>query len=253
MIDMGGGSLWRFEQSGARIEDLQAILFTHFHVDHSADFPVLVKSAFFTDRQDELPIYGPNDTGKTGYLVNTTTFVKRLFSKTEGVYPYLSSYFDPSSDSRYHFTAHNVPIDNDKPMQIKKTEEYKLSSVPVNHGFLPAIAWRFDIKTKNGYKSITVSGDMNGERGTLEQLAKNTDLLIAHTAIHQHTQGAGAFLHMKPKTIGAIAKKAQAKSLLLSHFMKRSLNRQTEITEQISENYKGPINFATDLSCWKVD
>lgn len=39
LIDMGLGSMLRFEQSGARVDDLQVILLIHLHVDHAADFP----------------------------------------------------------------------------------------------------------------------------------------------------------------------------------------------------------------------
>lgn len=35
------------------------ILLSHLHVDHSADLPALVKGTFFTERNVDLPIYGP--------------------------------------------------------------------------------------------------------------------------------------------------------------------------------------------------
>lgn len=47
IVDAGSGSTLRFRQSGANVADLDAILFTYFHVDHSADFPALIKSSFF--------------------------------------------------------------------------------------------------------------------------------------------------------------------------------------------------------------
>lgn len=37
LIDAGGGSAFRFGESGARMSQLEAILFTHFHADHSSD------------------------------------------------------------------------------------------------------------------------------------------------------------------------------------------------------------------------
>ena len=47
LIDAGGGSALRFGQSEAQIATLDAVLFSHLHVDHSADFPALIKSSFF--------------------------------------------------------------------------------------------------------------------------------------------------------------------------------------------------------------
>jgi len=60
LVDTGNGSGLNLERSGAKVEDLQAILFTHFHVDHSSDFPAYVKGSFFTSRDEDLMIYGPD-------------------------------------------------------------------------------------------------------------------------------------------------------------------------------------------------
>ena len=59
LVDMGAGSLLRFEQSGAALNDLDVILMSHFHVDHSNDLPALIKASYFTGRQRHLPLYGP--------------------------------------------------------------------------------------------------------------------------------------------------------------------------------------------------
>src|ERR1700729_816176 len=42
LVDTGGGSALRFGESGAKMSQLEVILFTHFHIDHSADFPSLI-------------------------------------------------------------------------------------------------------------------------------------------------------------------------------------------------------------------
>ena len=47
LIDFGGGASLRFEEVGAKIADLDVILLTHLHVDHTADIPALLKAAFF--------------------------------------------------------------------------------------------------------------------------------------------------------------------------------------------------------------
>ena len=60
LVDVGGGSSDNFGRSGAEMEDLDLILFTHFHVDHSADLPALIKSSFFDNRTRDLPVYGPS-------------------------------------------------------------------------------------------------------------------------------------------------------------------------------------------------
>jgi ribonuclease BN (tRNA processing enzyme) len=87
LVDAGGGSALRFGESGAQMSQLDVILFTHFHVDHSADFPPLIKSSWFEDRKRTLPIYGPvgND-----FMPTTTEFVSDFFGEKHGAYRYLS-------------------------------------------------------------------------------------------------------------------------------------------------------------------
>ena len=50
LVDMGSGSMLRYEESGARIEDLDVVLLTHLHVDHSADLPALIKASYRLSR-----------------------------------------------------------------------------------------------------------------------------------------------------------------------------------------------------------
>src|SRR5271154_4471921 len=76
LVDAGGGSALRFGESGAQMSQLDVLLFSHFHVDHSGDFAALIKSSWFEDRKRPLPIYGPpgND-----FMPATTEFVSDLF------------------------------------------------------------------------------------------------------------------------------------------------------------------------------
>src|ERR1700704_6413038 len=60
LVDSGGGSALRFGESGATVSDLEVILLTHLHVDHTADLAALVKSSFFEERHRTLPVYGPD-------------------------------------------------------------------------------------------------------------------------------------------------------------------------------------------------
>src|ERR1700739_4325649 len=96
LVDAGGGSALRFGESGATMSQLDVILFTHFHVDHSADFPALIKSSWFEDRKRPLPIYGPagND-----FMPSTTEFVNDFFGEKRGAYRYLSELLVPGQES----------------------------------------------------------------------------------------------------------------------------------------------------------
>lgn len=56
LVDAGPGSSVAFGASGARFEDLHAILLSHLHVDHAGDLPALIKGAYFSKRDRGMPI-----------------------------------------------------------------------------------------------------------------------------------------------------------------------------------------------------
>ncbi|MDQ7043755.1 MAG: MBL fold metallo-hydrolase [Sulfurimonas sp.] len=43
IIDMGSGSMLRFEESGAKLEEIEAVVLTHLYIDHCVDLPSYVK------------------------------------------------------------------------------------------------------------------------------------------------------------------------------------------------------------------
>lgn len=239
LVDMGGGSMLRYEQSGAHIEDLDLILLSHLHVDHSADLPVLLKAAFFTQRQRDLPIYGPSG---NRLMPTTGEFVQNLFG-TQGAFRYLQDYL--SGDEAFRLRAITVPATGTAQHTVLDTSEYKITAVPVHHGPIPALAWRVDLA---GHR-IVFSGDMNNDNHTLAGLASKADLLVAHHAIPEDAGKVARNLHMPPSVIGEIAAQAGVKQLLLSHRMTRTFGRETASTRLIRQHYHGPLRFADDLQC----
>src|ERR1700758_2255592 len=98
VIDAGGGSALRFGESGAKMSQLDVLLFTHLHVDHSTDFPALIKSSWFEDRKGPLPIYGP---GGNEFMPSTEEFVSDFFGEKRGAYRYLSELLVPGEEGSY--------------------------------------------------------------------------------------------------------------------------------------------------------
>ena len=243
LVDAGGGSALRFGESGAQMSQLDAILFTHFHVDHSGDFPALIKSSWFEDRKRPLPIYGPpaND-----FMPATTNFVSDFFSD-HGAYGYLSELLVPGEQGSYKMQPHNV-LASDTPTSVFHSGDLAASAVRVIHGGVPALAWRVEISGK----IVVFSGDTNGEGPGLVRLASNADLFVAHNAVPEGVTGLERRLHMPPSVIGQIAADAHVKSLVLSHRMLRTLGKEDETQSQIKKRYSGPLAFANDLDCFPV-
>jgi ribonuclease BN (tRNA processing enzyme) len=242
IVDAGPGTVQRFKQSGARFEDVELILFTHFHVDHSADFPTYIKGSYFTDRNTNLHIIGPSG---NALLPSADAFVERMFDAVNGVYPYLNEYIDHDAQSDYKIVPHTIPW-SEKNLEIRtvyETADYDVKAVSVHHGPLPALGYR--IETAGCVISFT--GDMNGSLGRMPALARDSDILVAHNAVPEDATGVATNLHMKPSYIGAMAAEAGVKQLVLSHLMRRTINRKDETLRIIRQKYKGTVIFLDDL------
>jgi ribonuclease BN (tRNA processing enzyme) len=243
LIDAGGGSALRFGESGATISQVDVILFSHFHVDHSGDFSALIKSSWFEGRKRPLPIYGPpgND-----FMPSTTEFASDLFGD-HGAYRYLSELLVAGEGGSYRMQPHNVVVGS-VPVTELRSGDLSVSAVRVIHGGVPALAWRVDV----GGKGIVFSGDTNGEGEGMVRVAKNADLFVAHNAVPEGATGVERTLHMPPSVIGQISADAHVNSLVLSHRMLRTLGKEEQTLSEIRKRYSGPLAFANDLDCFPV-
>jgi len=255
LVDAGGGSALRFGESGAQMVDLDVMLFTHLHADHSADLPALIKSSWFEDRRRPLPIYGP---GGNRLMPSTVAFVRALFDGTRGAYRYLGEFISPLDKSSYKLEPHDVREPMPKigaprrkepvMLSVFENERVRVQAVTVAHGQLPALAFRIDA----GGKSIVFSGDTNGDGDGLPTLAADADLFVAHNAVPEGAGGVERALHMPPSVIGDIAQAAKVKQLVLSHRMLRTLGKEEETLATIRKTYGGPAAFADDFSCFRL-
>jgi ribonuclease BN (tRNA processing enzyme) len=243
LVDAGGGSALRFGESGAQMSDLDVILFTHFHVDHSGDFAALIKSSWFEDRTRPLPIYGPEG---NDFMPSTVQFVSDFFSD-KGAYGYLSELFVPGERGSYKLQPHSVP-GTFAPTVALRSADFTASSVRVIHGGVPALAWRIEIADKR----VVFSGDTNGNDPALPKLAADADFFVAHNAVPEGVTGVERNLHMPPSVIGQIAAEAHVKHIVLSHRMLRTLGKETQTEAEVRKRYSGPLVFANDLDCFPI-
>jgi ribonuclease BN (tRNA processing enzyme) len=246
LIDSGGGSGLRFGESGAHVADLDLVLFTHLHADHTADFPALVKSSYFQQRKHPLPVLGPAGNER---FPATTDFIVDLFDVKRGIYRYLSDYLPNDGKPKPEAYALEPRDIQPHPREIKpvfNAKGLKAIAARVLHGSAPALAWRVEA---DGV-SMVFSGDTDGNNKNLEKLAKGADLLVAHNAIPESATGVARALHMPPSVIGRIAAEAKVRSVVLSHRMARSLGHEEETQKLISASYTGDVKFAEDLDCY---
>ena len=245
VLDAGGGSALRFGESGAQMSQVDVFLFSHFHIDHSGDFPALIFSSWFEDRNRPLPVYGPPG---NEYMPSTTEFVRDLFSDPHGAWRYLSELVDSGKEGSYKLQPHNVDAGS-APLPVFHDADITISAVRVIHGAFPALAWRVE----TGGKIIVFSGDTNGDGDELTRLAANADIFVAHNAVPEGATGVERRLHMPPSVIGTIAGNAHVRQLVLSHRMLRTLGKEAQTESEIRKHYSGLIAFANDLDCFPTN
>jgi ribonuclease BN (tRNA processing enzyme) len=256
LIDIGNGAAQRFADSGARTPDLDVILLSHLHTDHTADFPVLISAATLEKRSQPLPLYGPIG---NRFAPSTVSFVRALLDNTRGAYRYLGVVLSPLGKDSFKLEPREVreerpppvgarPEDNDGIIEVYANQRLRAAATYIIHGGYPALAWRIRV----GNRNIVFSGDTNGEGINLPHLAQDADLLIAHHAVPEGAAGVERYLHMPPSVIGRVAKQARVKRLVLSHRTRATLGQEDAALTAIRANYLGPATFAEDLNCFVI-
>lgn len=238
LVDAGAGSSVEYGKSGAKFEDIKGILLSHLHVDHSADLAAYIKGSYFTSRSADIGLYGP---AANDLMPSTSDYLQRLLGD-KGTFVYLNDYVNKRDDADYKVVATDVPLLKGQTSTYALGNDITAKSTFVHHGPVAAVAWRVELAGC----SIVFSGDMSNQFDVLSSFANEADILVANNAVPDNATGAALNLHMTPSIIAKIAKKAQVKQLVLSHFMKRTLTIQKLTHGIIRQKYRGPIILATD-------
>ena len=241
LVDVGGGSFLRFGQAKARFADLDLIAISHFHTDHSADLPAILKSGYFSTRTRGLLISGPQAAHPFPGLGD---FIESYLSPGRGSYAYLAGYLDGSSGL---VELTQVPVDHRQQAAAVVMEEGDLmvSALGVPHGIVPTLAYRVEV----GGLSIVFASDQNGSLEKFPAFARGATVLVAHLAIPEDAEGAARKLHAPASVIGRIMQQSHAETLVLSHFMSRSLKDLDNSLAKIRLQFAGDIILAEDLQC----
>ena len=243
LVDTGGGSSFRYGQSGAQWSDLKAVLFTHFHADHSSDFAAFIKASWFGNRNVNLDIYGPYG---NSFMPSAVEFIAAGFGENKGLFKYLSDFYDNQNvKADYKLIPHTID-GQEQTQMLYQANGLSIFAHKVKHGPIPAFA--YIIKTCG--KTIVFSGDTNGT-GFEKLMLNKTDLFVAHNAIPASAGNVAKSLHMTPVQIGEIASHLNTRLLILSHRMNRTLGKEQQTLQDIQQNFNGKIVFADDLDIFK--
>ncbi|MGC1414092.1 MAG: MBL fold metallo-hydrolase [Candidatus Acidiferrum sp.] len=238
LVDAGPGAFLRIGQLDLDLENVDTVLLTHLHIDHSGDLAAFFNArALTSDGPISYRIFGP-DAG--GLFPKTSRFVDLLVGR-DGAFAYQKTFGAPES-----FTVRDLPISlNSVRTKIVDDDGLVVEEIATHHGDCPSVAYRISYKGV----SVVFSGDMDASAlPNLVQLAKNADLLIFNCAVLDPPGSPPQLydLHTPPKKIGEAARASGVKSLLLSHLAPDVEGQEAAVRKSIAKSYAGPIRFASD-------
>ena len=205
LIDCGSGVLSSL-QNYLPLEKLDAVILSHYHADHIADIGSLQYSRliqfYLNNPSPVLPIYGHTE--------DQDNFAK-LSYKEQTV---------------------GVKISEDDVVQIGP---FTVSFCRTDHPVY-CLAMKFAVEEK----SIVLTAD-TGWRDELVDFARGTDLLISEANLYEEHVGVAPG-HMGGSEAGKLAKRANAKQLLLTHL---PLHGNIEnIFKAAVQQFDGPTEIA---------
>lgn len=218
LVDLGPGTLRRMLEYGITIFDIDAILLTHFHPDHTAE---LISLLFATKY--------PDGTRRRGQLrVMAGEGLKKFYQGLKRAYG--EWIVLPGNQLSL------IELDT-RVGEAFHVGETKVVARPVSHR-PESLAYRFE---DSGGRSMVYSGDTD-ESASLAELARETDLFICEAALPDGRKVSG---HLTPSLAGRLARDAQAKHLVLTHLYPETDG--VDLVRQAATFYSGPVTVAEDL------
>lgn len=214
LMDTGPGSLRSLAKIGIPVAEVDRIFFTHFHVDHTLEFALLL----FILRNLGEKLTHP-----------LQIFAPKGFQKVyDGFHEAYGEWIEPRG---YDLNIREIGE------EVIESGLWKVTSKKVLH---TENSLGYRIESEEG-KIISYSGDTDLCEGVV-QLAKDADLLVLECSFPNEQKVKG---HLIPSECGEIASEANVKKLVLTHFY--PLCDQYDILNQCRKTFPGEVILAEDL------
>jgi ribonuclease BN (tRNA processing enzyme) len=247
LFDAGRGVVIQLVRAGVPLNAVNPVFITHHHFDHIGDLYDVMLATWMHGRKDPLHIYGPPETRRIVDALLTQVYDKDWQWRSVG---------EPSFGGWKPIAVEDVA-----PGIVLDTGRWKVSADTVVHGdglgFSPAFLRRwacYGYRFEAEGKVIAISGDTIACEG-IDRLARNADVLVHccymasaeienehFRRVAQHTLAAG-------DTVGKIAARANAKTLVLTHHRPRKDERMLdELANEVARDFSGRIVIGSDLT-----
>ncbi len=214
LLDTGPGALRQMLKAGITISDIDVIVYSHFHTDHTADMiPFIFASKYSPGifRTRDLFIVGPPGL-KEFYRCFTMAYGKWVVPE--------------------HFTINWIEV-GESPLPFPS---FVLKTSPVKH-----TENSMAIRIETGEQAVVYSGDSDYCENLI-RIAHEANLLILECAFPEGMKCEG---HLIPSLAGIIAREARCKRLLLTHFYPPC--DSTDMLTPLRKEFPGDVMLGEDL------
>ena len=247
LVDTGRGCVVRLAE--ARIRNVTAVLFTHYHSDHIASFGDLLVRRGAAGAEDPLPVIGPPG-------------AKRVVDGFQMAYGLDHSYRAAHHGKYWGTRGSQAKVTEAEPGVVFDQDGLQVTMFKVNHAPInPAVGYRFDYQGK----VVVVSGDTIKTEKMIE-MSKDADVLVheamdlqtLHRIIPMIQRGRprqAALLedvteyHASTTDVAEIARDAGVKKLVLTHLVPSIPPQdaaEKNFVRGMSDIYDGPIIVGRD-------
>jgi len=215
LLDSGSGTLRQLLEVDIDFKEIDCLLYSHLHPDHISDFvPFLFASKYGSEkmRTKGLSIIGPAG-------------IDQFYQRLKLAY---GRWIVPQS-----YRLNLIEISGEK----LSFADFSLQGFPLPHSD-HSIGFR--IKSQDG-KTVAYSGDTDYCPNLIE-LARRVDLLILECSFPDDRKAKG---HLTPSLAGRVAREAECRRLLLTHFYPSC--DDCDIVQIVKSQYSGEVILAEDL------
>ena len=243
LFDAGRGTTMRLLELGTSPVDLDAIFITHLHYDHICDLGELLMAAWHNGRTKPLPIYGADGVSDIVNALLTRVFARDIL---------FTEHLNPDGTD-----VHSLfPVTNISDTWQHSSDDWSIVAEKVNHG--NSLGLSEDVWLCLGYrlegegKVLAIGGDSVACEG-LSKLARNADALLLSCHLTQEEVerfGVGVLVEhviASSRQVGKIATEVNVKTLVLTHFRKKSDELMQVLEKEVRIDFSGELHIGKDL------
>jgi ribonuclease Z len=265
LVDCGENTQRQFKFADISPCKLTRLLITHWHGDHILGIPGLLQTLYMNGYSKTLKVYGPPGTKNFFSLVEGLILGIRanveIREISSGIFVDEKDFFIEALPMKHGIptNAYTLVLKDRTRLDKKKLKKFKLPNSPILKELLEGRNIVFnnrkikakDIIYKEKGKKISFILDTGMNQNAVE-IARDADLLICESTFSsEEKERAEKYEHLTASDAAAIAKKAKAKKLTITHISQR-YEHNTKIIEREAKKIFKSTQLVKDFDEIKV-